>query len=74
MPAYPAKIPVIVNGKTILISLKGDEHNKHAETLDGFSIIQKNSIWYYAEKDKDGYLIASPHKLSAELDKDTLSF
>jgi M6 family metalloprotease-like protein len=74
MPAYPAKIPVIVNGKTILISLKGDEHNKHAETLDGFSIIQKNSIWYYAEKDKDGYLIASPHKLSAELDKATLSF
>lgn len=67
MPAYPKKISVNVGDGTVYIRLLGDEHNKRAETLDGYSLVQKSGEWYYAEKDADGWLKPSAHKLSAIL-------
>lgn len=64
MPAYPKKIAVKAGSETVYIKLFGDEHFKHAETLDGFTIIQDKDEWYYAEKDENGFLRASSYKLS----------
>lgn len=64
MPAYPHKISIWVEDKEVYIYLFGDEHSKRAETTDGYTIIQKDNVWYYAEKDDDGRLKASVHKLS----------
>lgn len=74
MPAYPKKIPVNVEDGVVYIRLLGDEHNKRAETLDGYSLIQKDSKWYYAEKDAEGYLRPSAHKLSVTLTDDSKQF
>lgn len=74
MPAYPRKIPVLIGHELTYIRLLGDEFNKRAESLDGYSLIQKDNVWYYAEKDNSGYLKASAHKLSASLDAETISF
>lgn len=74
MPAYPRKIPIRVEGKDIYICLFGDEHSKRAETLDGYTIIQKDNVWYYAEKSEDGRLRASAHKLSASHNAEQSSF
>ena len=64
MPAYPQKIAVTTGNQTVYIRLFGDEHNKRAESLDGHTIIQKNNIWYYAEKDDNGYLKPTKYALS----------
>jgi len=74
IPAYPKKIAVKIGNSIQYIRLFGDEYNKHAETLDGFSIIQKDEEWYYAEKDEEGYLKASLYKLSGEQDERTKDF
>ena len=42
MPAYPKKMPVNVGNGIVYIRLFGDEHNKRAETLDGYTLIQKS--------------------------------
>ena len=68
IPAYPGVIPISIDGKTVHIRMFGDEHNKRAETLDGYTIIQDyNSKWWYAEKHPDGYLIPSKFALKANL-------
>lgn len=64
MPAYPKRIPVNVGDGVVYIRLFGDEHNKRAETLEGYTVIQKNSEWFYAEKDVEDLLKPSGHKLS----------
>ncbi|MCD8236526.1 MAG: M6 family metalloprotease domain-containing protein [Prevotellaceae bacterium] len=74
MPAYPKKIPVNVGDGVVYIRLFGDEHNKRAETLDGYSLIQKSGEWYFAEKDAEGWLKPSVHKLSATLTDDSKQF
>ena len=74
MPAYPKKIPINVGDGVIYIRLFGDEHNKRAESIDGYSLIQKSSEWYFAERDADGWLKPSAHKLSATLTDDTKQF
>ena len=74
MPAYPKRIPVTVGDGTIYIQLYGDEHNKRAETTDGYSIIQKEGEWYYAEHGTDGKLKASSHKLTAHITNDTKQY
>ena len=67
IPAYPGVIPISIDGKTVHIRMFGDEHNKRAETLDGYTIIQdSNSKWWYAEKHPDGYLIPSKYALKAD--------
>lgn len=74
MPAYPKKIPVNVGDGVVYIRLLGDEHNKRAETLEGYSIIQKSGEWYFAEKDAEGRLKPSVHKLSATPTDDSKQF
>lgn len=74
MPAYPKKIPVKVGDGVVYINLYGDEHNKKAESLDGYTIIQKNGIWYFAERDSEEWLKPSTHKLSANLSEATKQF
>ena len=67
MPAYPKIIPVNVGDGVAYIRLFGDEHNKRAETLDGYTVIQKSGEWFFAEKDSEGCLKPSEHKLSATI-------
>lgn len=74
IPACPYKIPVNVGDSVVYIRLFGDEHNKRAETLDGYSLIQNSGEWYYAEKDVDGLLKSSAYKLSARLTEDCKHF
>lgn len=74
MPAYPKKVSVKVEGGDVYIQLLGDEHNKRAENIDGYTIIQKNGEWHFAEKDSDGILIPSVHKLSVNISDDTKQF
>ena len=74
MPAYPKEIPVFVGDGVVYIRLFGDEHSKRAETLDGYSLIQKNGEWYFAENDAEGWLKPSVHKLSTTLTDDCKQF
>ena len=74
MPAYPKKMPVNVGNGIVYIRLFGDEHNKRAETLDGYTLIQKSGEWFYAEKDAEGWLKPSAHKLSATVTDESKQF
>ncbi len=74
MPAYPHRIPVFLGDSVIYIRLYGDEHNKRAESLDGYTLIQKDHVWHYAEIDDSGYLRPSPYRLSVNPDSSTLRF
>lgn len=74
MPAYPKKIPVTVGDGVVYIQLYGDEHNKRAEDMDGYTIIQKGGEWYFAETDSGGWLKPSVHKLSTNITGDTKQF
>ena len=74
MPAYPNKIPVKVGDGVVSIQLYGDEHNKRAESLGGYTIIQKGGEWYFAEQDSSGWLKPSVHKLSANISDGTKQF
>ena len=74
IPAYPKRIPILVDGQTVYIRLFGDEHNKRAEAMDGYTIINQQNEWYYAEKDAEGYLKASKFKLTAQKSKDAEAF
>lgn len=57
IPAYPRKITVSTNGQEFFIYLFGDEHNKRAETEDGYTIIQNDQKqWCYAQLNKDSAL------------------
>lgn len=60
IPAYPNKIPVVVNGQVVNIQLFGDEHHKWAESEDGYTIIQnEKQQWCYAQLNDQGELIPS---------------
>ena len=74
MPAYPKRIPIVVDDGIVYIQLFGDEHRKRAENLDGYTVIQKEGKWYYAEKDTEGWLKPSIYKLSAYVTNDTKQF
>lgn len=67
VPAYPKIISVNVGDGVAYIRLFGDEHSKRAETLDGYTVIQKSGEWFFAEKDSEGWLKPSEHKLSATI-------
>lgn len=72
-PAFPRKIPVIVAGDTIFITLRGDEYCKYATEENGFSLLQTEAGWRYAMVDVSGKVVASdytpekPGKASAAL-------
>lgn len=74
MPAYPKRIPIKTNNGTVYIRLWGDERSKVAETIDGYTIVQKGGQWFYAEKDSFGLLRPSSHKLAAKSNAATQNF
>lgn len=74
MPAYPKKIAVQTDNGIVYVRLYGDEHNKWAETTDGYAVIQKASQWYYADQDATGTIIPSKYKLSPNPDAETKQF
>ena len=74
MPAYPKRIPINVGDGVVYIRLFGDEHSKRAETLEGYTVVQKSGEWYFAEKDSEGWLKPSAHKLSANITDATMQY
>lgn len=74
VPAYPHKIPISIDGKTVYVRLLGDEHCKRAESTDGYTLFHSKDNWYYAEKDDEGRLIASRFKLTAEKNQELKEF
>lgn len=64
--AYPNRIPVVTNGDTIYIQVKGDEHCKYAVDEDGYTLLQTGNDWYYATNGENGKAIISEYKLTAE--------
>lgn len=60
IPAYPHKIAIVINGQKVFIRLSGDEKCKHAESEDGYTILQNNKgQWCYAKLKNDSTLEAS---------------
>ena len=44
--AYPGKIAVCSEyGGTMLITLHGDENCKYGMTSDGYTLLQRDSVW-----------------------------
>ena len=65
VPAYPGKVTVVVDGgKTVTISMKGDEYFKYALSEDGYTLLCEDNVWKYATKDEDGNLVASKFALT----------
>lgn len=57
-----------MNGKIYYIQLYGDEHNKRAETEDGYTIIQNESHqWCYARMNRDSTLSATQWLLGDDI-------
>jgi len=66
--AYPHKIAVQVNGKTMYIRLLGDEGCKRAESEEGYTIIQNDrQQWCYARLKNDSTLEASQWLLGSKV-------
>lgn len=66
MSAYPYKVSVLTaDGKPVTIYMKGDEHLKYAKTHDGFTLINHNDEWWYAEPSEDGGTKKSAYRLVA---------
>lgn len=63
--AFPQRIPVVVNGDTIYIQLKGDECCKYAIDEAGYTVLPTDHGWYYAKEDIDGNVILSDIPLSS---------
>ena len=66
VPAFPKKIPILVNGDTVYIQLKGDEGCKYAIDEYGYTLLPTKRGWYYAKEDVDGKVTASDVPLSSE--------
>ena len=62
--AYPGKIAVCSEyGETMLITLHGDENCKYGMTSDGYTLLQRDSVWYYAVEDAYGNVVSSTTRL-----------
>ncbi len=60
-PAYPRPITIKQpDGSVITVVLKGDEHLKWAQTIDGYTVMRNNNgIYEYAIKGSNGDLVLS---------------
>jgi M6 family metalloprotease-like protein len=55
VPAYPYKVKVVTeNGKEVEIFMRGDENNKYACTLDGYTLLSDSVGWWYATLSEKG--------------------
>lgn len=70
VPAYPNKVIVGTgNGKSVEISLRGDEYMKYAVTQDGYSILNDSEGWWYAGLSDEGKFMKSQFRLTAKEDE-----
>lgn len=65
IPAYPKKVPVIIGGDTIYISIHGDENCKYGSDEDGYTLLQSDKGWHYASVDSLGNVSFSDYFLTA---------
>lgn len=66
VPAYPGRIYVVVdNGKSVAITMKGDEYFKYALSEDGYTLLNVGNEWKYATTDINGNMVASEFSLTA---------
>ena len=73
-PAYKGKIRVKTDDGSVCIYIKGDENCKFAVTEDGYTLLQCDDGWYFADKDNDGNICASPYKLLQQRNEETNNF
>lgn len=66
VPAYSGRVYVVVkNGKSVAITMKGDENFKYALSEDGYTLLNVENNWKYATTDIYGNLVASEFSLTA---------
>lgn len=63
VPAYPNQIAVSVDGYDMHINMKGDEYCKYAVDEQGYTILQNDSVWFYATETQSGEVVISPYEL-----------
>lgn len=63
IPAYPRQKLFIIGNDTISLTLKGDENCKFAIEEQGYTVLQTENGWYYAEEDSLGNVTFSNYKL-----------
>ncbi len=64
IPAYPNKIPIMIDSDTVYITLRGDENCKYAIDELGYTILPTEKGWYYADEDALGNVTFSNYKLA----------
>lgn len=65
VPAYPKKVPVTIDGDTVYIKMHGDENLKFAVDDNGYTILQTDDGWFYAEESATGNIVTSAHRLAS---------
>lgn len=66
VPAYPNKVRVTtLNGKTVVIYMRGDEYQKYAITEEGYTLISDSTGWWYATRTNAGKVEKSKFCLMA---------
>mgnify|MGYP003407608537 CR=1 FL=1 len=69
-PAYPNEITVSTfNGKSAIIYMNGDEHQKIAISEDGYTLINDTGDWWYATLLDNGEIGKSDLKLTSKEDE-----
>ena len=73
-PAYKGKVRVKTDDGSVCIYIKGDENCKFAVTEDGYTLLQSDDGWYFADKDNDGNICISQYKLLQQRNEETNNF
>lgn len=63
VPAYPKRVPIVVDGDTLYIQMRGDENCKFAIDEQGYTILPTDSGWFYAQEDATGNAVVSEFQL-----------
>ncbi len=70
VPAYPRKVMYrLADGKNVFITMRGDEHNKWAQTEDGYTILSFKRDWYFAQADSTGSAVRSVYRLCPDKER-----